>query len=95
MSRRTSHRLGPAGRAVWRITLTERAFFDDGYMGYVIVLGAIAILAAEPTAKTLEGSGTVTLLDFLIVGPLQVFLAQLLIRASVRNVRRRSPWHPR
>ena len=81
---------GTIGQRLFRTTAAERAFFADGYMGYVVVFGAIVVFTIELTANVMRGSGTVSVLHFLIVGPLYVFLVLLLARALYRAVQRRS-----
>ena len=70
-------------------TAAERAFFADGFMGYIVVLGAIVVFTIELTAKLMQGSGTISVLHFLIIGPLYFFLVLLLARALHRAVQKR------
>jgi hypothetical protein len=77
-------------RRLFRTTAAERAFFAYGFMGYIVVFGAIVIFTIELTANVMRGSGTVSVLHFLVVGPLYVFLVLLLARALSRAVQRRS-----
>jgi hypothetical protein len=89
MSTRQRNRKQSATQNFWATTPAERAFFEDGYMGYVVVLGAIAIFTVELTANVVQGSGTVSLIHFFIVGSLYVFLVLLFARAVIRAVQRR------
>ena len=74
---------------LFRTTRAERAFFADGYMGYIVVLGAITVFSIELTANLMQGSGTISALHFLIIGPLYCFLVLLLARALYRAAQKR------
>ena len=58
-------------------------------MGYIAVLGAIAVFTIEFTANLMQGSGAISILHFLIIGPLYLFLVLLLARALYRAVQER------
>ena len=81
------HHAKRPSRSFWPPSPAERAFFDQGYMGYGVVLGAIAIFTIELTANALQGSGAMSLVHFLVIGPLYLFLILMLARALYRLAR--------
>ena len=84
-----SIRAGLARSVVWRTTPAERAFFSEGYMGYVAVLVTLALFTIELTANISRESGAIALLHLLFVGSLYLFLVVVLLRAVGRAIGRR------